>query len=88
MKQPVRIAVVGAIGGLVIGYLIFANVAGMRIPVGDLIPVIGGGMRGGMRRLAQGAFGIGEIRRSILLSGAAGAGIALLVASFFGRGRR
>ncbi len=76
MKKLSGMLIIGAVAGLVAGYFLFAEVAGVRFSVTDLLPVSGGGIGAGFGRLAQRVAGIEEIRRNILLSGAAGAVVA------------
>ncbi len=79
MKRMVVRTILGAIVGLVAGYFLFGEVAGVRLSITDLIPSgsasgIGGAVRNAAGRLA----GLDQIRQNILLSGAAGAGVGLV----------
>ena len=79
MKRMVIRAILGAVVGVVAGYFLFGEVAGVRLSVTDLIPSgsasgIGGALRNAAGRIA----GIDQIRQNILLSGAAGAGLGLV----------
>jgi hypothetical protein len=85
MKRLSGILIVGAIAGLVAGYLIFGKMMGSYVSLSDLLPVSEGGFLGDVGRFAQNLTGISEIRRNILLSGAAGAGVAAGASVLFRR---
>lgn len=80
-------AIIGGVAGLVAGYLIFGEIAGQRVSLEALLSFgTGSGIGNALRRAANSAVGITEIRRNILLTGAAAA-IAAVVAAVFGPGR-
>lgn len=88
MKRLIVRTILGAIVGLVVGYFLFGEVAGVRLSIGDLIPSGGtAGIGGAIRNAAQDLVGISEVRRNILLAGAGGAGVGI-VGSLFGGRRR
>jgi hypothetical protein len=63
--------------GLVAGYLIFGRVAGSYVPLQSLIMPA----EGGLARFGQALRGIPEIRRNILVTGAAGAVVGAIYAT-------
>jgi hypothetical protein len=76
MKKALIQAVILGTVGLVIGYFIFAQSGGSYIPVQDLLFSGRGNI---LEKLNDALRGIEEIRRNILLTGAAGAVIGLVI---------
>ena len=74
MRNPVASALVFAVVGLVVGYLIFGRVGGGFVPVMDLIQV----PENLFQRLGEAARGIQDIRRNILLAGGVGLAVGVL----------
>jgi len=74
--------IIGTVG-LVVGYLIFGRLAGDYLPVGRLLQR----PHNLLEDLAQSVTGIQNARRSILISGAVGAGVGVVVGAL-GRRRR
>jgi len=88
MKRIITIAIIGGIAGIVAGYFIFGSIAGQRVSLEALLSFgSGSGFGNALRRAANDVVGISAIRRNILLTGAAGAGAAV-VASILGPRRR
>lgn len=87
MKRLIVSILIGGIGGLVVGYFVFGEIAGAQISVQSLLPRgSGGGIGGAIRDAANDLVGIDEIRRKILLAGAGGAGLGI-VSVVFGKRR-
>jgi hypothetical protein len=76
-------AVILGIVGLVVGYLIFGRIAGDYVPVGQLLQPA----KNVLEDLAQSLTGVQSARRSVLISGAVGAAVGLIVGAV-GRRRR
>lgn len=76
MRRIVLLAVAAALLGLVVGYLIFARTAAGYVSLKTLLRP----SQGGLDDLVKAITGIHEVRRKVLVSGAAGAGVGLLIA--------
>ena len=88
MRRFVIVAIVGAVLGLVVGYLLFARIGNVRLSLDALISFgRGGTARSVLRRTAETITGIDRIRRNILISGGIGAAICVGAVLFGGRGR-
>jgi hypothetical protein len=74
MRNPIGAAVLFGVLGLIVGYLIFGRMGGSFVPVTDLIRL----PEGILQQFGQTVRGIPEIRRNILISGAAGLGVGVL----------
>lgn len=82
MKRIILIAALGAAIGLVVGYYFFGEIAGVQVRIGTLLSLpVGAGFGSSVRRAAQDAVGLNEVRRNILISG----GVGVLVALFASR---
>lgn len=89
MKRIITIAVIGGVAGLIAGYVIFGSIAGQRVSIQALVSFgSGAGFGNALRRAAGDVLGISEVRRNILLTGAAGAGAAVIASIFAPRNRR
>ncbi len=76
MKSPISLALVLGIAGLVLGYFLFAKFGDSYIPVRDLL--FGGG-DSILKKLGNAVRGVEEVRRKMLLTGAGGAVIGLVI---------
>ena len=74
MRNPLGAAVIFAILGLVVGYLIFGRVGGSFVPIGDLVRL----PNNIFQEFGQAFRGIQEIRRNILISGGVGLAVGVL----------
>lgn len=85
MRRIGFLVIVCGVVGLVVGYLIFAQIGNSYVAISTLIT----GSENIFQRAARQIAGIDEMRRNILLMGAGGAAIGV-VASFLAprRGRR
>jgi hypothetical protein len=84
VRRIVLLIILVAVLGLIVGYLIFAKTAGGYVSVRTLISP----SQNVFDELVKQVTGIDKIRRNILLSGAVGAGIGLLLGLAAARGRR
>jgi hypothetical protein len=86
MRNIVILALVFGVVGLVIGYLIFARapLTGELIAVGDLL----GQPRDLLGELVNDVLKIEQIRRNILLTGAGGVVVGIILGAVMGKGRR
>jgi len=75
--------VIIGVAGLVVGYLIFGRVAGEYVSIGELLQ----GPRNVLEDLAESITGIQYARRNVLISGAVGAAVGLVVGALLGRRR-
>jgi hypothetical protein len=73
MKNTISLALILGIAGLVLGYFLFARFGNSYIPVRDLLP----GSDSIVKKIGDAIKGVEEIRRNILLTGAAGFGIGI-----------
>ena len=88
MRRVVLGAVLGGLLGIVVGYVLFARIGGVRLSVDALVPFDrGGALRSVVRRAAGAITGIDRIRRNILISGGVGAIACVVGVLFGGRGR-
>jgi len=74
-------AIVLAAVGLGVGYLIFGQVNGSYVEIGSLIRE----PKGVVDNVTSAALGLGKMRQSILICGAVGAVLGVLVGAFGGR---
>jgi len=84
MRKILALVIVGAILGLVAGYLIFARTQGGYLSLKTLLRT----SRGALDDLVRTIGGIQRIRQNILVSGAVGAGVGLILAVVNAGGRR
>jgi hypothetical protein len=86
MRNIVILALVFGVVGLVIGYLIFARapLTGELIAVSDLL----GQPRDLLGELVNDVLKIEQIRRNILLTGAGGVVVGIILGAVMGKGRR
>lgn len=82
MSRMVSLILLFAVIGLVVGYFLFAKVGGGYVRITSLIAPDESTLAG----LVQKVRGIPQIRTNILISGAVGAGVGLLLS--VARGRR
>ncbi len=89
MRRIIGSALVVAVIGLVVGYLIFGrNVAGEFIPLDQLLTLPGDGAVGFLQQAGQELTGIRDARQNILISGALGLAVGAAVGVFAPGGRR
>ena len=81
MNKTVSSVALFGIAGLIVGYLVFARVAGSYVSLQALLTPA----QSGLARFGRSVAGIPEIRRNILLSGAAGAVVGFVVMNVLGR---
>ena len=81
MSKIITFALVLGALGLVVGYLIFGKIAGEYVALGTLL----GTSRDLMSRLGNALVQVSDIRRNILLSGAAGLGIGVVAGALMAR---
>ncbi|MFP4429946.1 MAG: hypothetical protein ACLFPV_01715 [Spirochaetaceae bacterium] len=84
MKRVLVSAVVFGIVGLVVGYLIFGRVAGEYIPIQTVLRM----PENLVGSFAQNVTGVTDARQSILIAGAVGLGLGVVVSRGAGRRRR
>ncbi|MFW5844010.1 MAG: hypothetical protein ACOCW6_08790 [Spirochaetota bacterium] len=84
MKRVLVSAVVFGIVGLVVGYLIFGRVAGEYIPIQTVLRM----PENLVGSFAQNVTGVTDARQSILIAGAVGLGLGVVVSRGTGRRRR
>lgn len=82
-KSVVTWGVILAIFGLVVGYLIFGRLGGEYIGLGHLFSPA----EGWLEEIGETITGVKEARQNILISGAVGLGLGILVGALTGRGR-
>ncbi len=76
MKRFITPAVLFGIGGLVLGYFLFAKFGNSYIPVQDLFFSSGDSI---LKKLGNAVRGVEEVRRKVLLTGAGGAVLGLVL---------
>ena len=81
MSKIVTFALVLGAAGLVVGYLVFGEIAGQYMRVVTLLG-IGEDLRS---QLGQAFMQVSDVRQNILLSGAAGLGIGILAGALVSR---
>ena len=81
MNKTVSSVALCAVAGLIVGYLVFGRVAGSYVSLQALLTPA----QSGLARFGRSIAGIPEIRRNILLSGAAGAVIGYVLTNALGR---
>lgn len=83
MSKTVAFILLFAVLGLIAGYLLFAKMGGGYLSITTLLQPADNNVKG----LLQKAVGIPKIRTNILISGAIGAGVGLLLSVAMGRRR-
>ena len=84
MKRTILLLLIVGIIGLAVGYLIFARTASGYVSIGVLISP----SKNVLDELVKSVTGIKQIRQNILISGAVGAGVGLLLGLVTSRARR
>jgi hypothetical protein len=84
MKRIILLLIIVGIIGLAVGYLIFARTAGGYVSIGVLISP----SKNVLDELVKTVTGIKQIRQNILICGAVGAGVGLLLGLVTSRARR
>ena len=84
MKRIIALLIIGAVIGLAVGYLIFARTAGGYVSVQVLVSP----SKNVLDDLVRSVTGIKKMRQNILICGAAGAGIGLMLGLLAARRRR
>lgn len=78
MKRIILFAIILGVGGLVVGYLLFGKFAGEYVQIQQLIF----NSDNFFQKIAKTITGIEEMRRKILITGGAGAGLGVLIGVF------
>lgn len=81
MRSIVTFALVLGLLGLVVGYFIFGKIAGQYVAVDTLLG-LGDDL---ISRIGEAFVQIGDVRRNILISGAAGVGIGIIAGALVSR---
>ena len=84
MKRIILLLIIVGIIGLAVGYLIFARTASGYVSIGVLISP----SKNVLDELVKSVTGIKQIRQNILICGAVGAGVGLLLGLVTSRARR
>ncbi len=81
VNKTVSAVALCAVAGLIIGYLVFGRVAGSYVSLQALLTPA----QSGLARFGRSIARVPEIRRNILLSGAAGAVVGFVLMNVLGR---
>lgn len=81
MRRIVTFALVLGVLGLVVGYFIFGKIAGQYVAVDTLLG-LGDDL---ISRIGEAVVEVSDVRRNILISGAAGVGIGIIAGALVSR---
>ena len=82
-KSVVTWGIILAVCGLVVGYLIFGRLGGEFIGLGQLFSPA----ESWLEEIGESITGVKQARQNILISGAIGLGLGILVGALTGRGK-